>query len=152
MILFPKNDEQTEFLAAWAARALGGIDLGPCQCLGVVVDERLTAVIVYHNYRDGTIETSFATEGPRWATRGAMKTLISYPFDCLGVRRLSAITAKKNKRARKLLEGVGFIFEGILHAAFANGDGCMYAMTRTYYERSRWNGQKRTQAAASARR
>ena len=72
------------------------------------------AVAIYNNYRySSDIEVSFVAATPRWATQGNIRAMLSYPFVQLGVKRLSAITTKKNQRGRKLLTGVGFKQEGV---------------------------------------
>ncbi len=72
------------------------------------------AVAIYNNYRySADIEVSFVAATPRWATQGNIRAMLAYPFVQLGVKRLSAITTKKNKRCRKLLTGLGFKLEGV---------------------------------------
>jgi RimJ/RimL family protein N-acetyltransferase len=153
VIYLPKTEPEREYLCAWAAHKVG-LDLGDfgvgAQPIGFIVTEKLEAVAVYHNYRGGCIEISFATQSPRWANRGAIEAVFAYPFRQLDVRRLTAITKKQNRRVRKLLEGTGFILEGKLRAAFPDDDGCLYAMTRDYYLRSKWNGQISPEAATRA--
>ena len=80
------------------------------------------AVAIYNNYRhDADIEISFVAATPRWATQGNIRAMLRYPFVQLGVKRLSAITTKKNKRSRKLLMGLGFKQEGVHPYAGENG-------------------------------
>lgn len=87
----------------------------PLTTIGVAdEDDRIMAVAIYNNYRyDSDIEVSFVSATPRWATQGNIRAMLFYPFGQLGVKRLSAITTKSNKRCRKLLTGLGFKQEGV---------------------------------------
>tara|TARA_R110000744_G_scaffold340607_1_gene445860 strand:- start:3386 stop:3820 length:435 start_codon:yes stop_codon:yes gene_type:complete len=120
-LIFGRDEE----LALWAeARAPGvGPFQRPLTAIGVTTQggDEIMAVAIYNNFRDCDIEISFAASTPKWATRGNIRAMLSYPFVQLGVKRLSAITTKKNKRCRKLLTGLGFRQEGA--HPFAGGDG-----------------------------
>jgi len=73
----------------------------------------ILAVAVFNSFRHHDIECSIVAATPKWATPGNIRVIFDYPFVQLGVKRMTAITAKKNKRCRKLLEGVGFRLEGV---------------------------------------
>ena len=91
-------------------------DFGPlteCQGIGFASSGIIVAGAVYNNFRGHDIQLSFAAEDPRWATRGNIRAVLDYPFNQLGCERITAFTAKGNKRARKLIEGVGFRMEGV---------------------------------------
>lgn len=103
----------------------------PLAAIGVASDEAILGVAIYHNYRqDGNdIEITFVTATPRWATLGNIRELLRYPFVQLGVKRMTAITQKSNKKARKLLTGLGFILEGTHpFAAKDSTSACTYGL------------------------
>ena len=103
-LVFGRDEE----LVTWAERSGLGPFQRPLTAIGVVDDEdKIMAVAIYNNYRySSDIEVSFVAATPRWATQGNIRAMLSYPFVQLGVKRLSAITTKKNKRCRKLLTGL----------------------------------------------
>ena len=107
-----------EELARWAEQ-ISAAGVGPFQrpltSIGVTdKDNQLMAVAIYNNYRnDSDIEVSFVASTPRWATKGNIRAMLHYPFVQLGVKRMTAITTKQNKRCRKLLLGLGFKQEGV---------------------------------------
>lgn len=81
--------------------------------IGFADDKQILAVAIYSNFRQHSIEISFVASNPRWSTKSNIRAVLAYPFRQLGVVRMTAITSKKNKRCRKLLEGVGFRLEGV---------------------------------------
>lgn len=102
------------------------------------------AGVVYHNYRDHDIELVMAADDPRWATKGNIRAVFAYPFIQLGVARVTSICTKRNKRVRKLLEGVGFKREGVARRAIDGiQDAVIYGMLRS--EANRWLGVKNGQ-------
>ena len=64
----------------------------------------------------------------------ALKLMLGYGFDALGLERIEARTLDVNKRAQRLLERVGFVREGCERAAVylggARRDRLMYGMLR----------------------
>lgn len=122
-----------EALAQWAEAAYPDCAplSRPLAAIGVGSDKDILGVAIYHNFRqDGNdIEITFVTATPRWATPGNIRELLRYPFVQLGVKRMTAITQKSNKRARKLLTGLGFVLEGT--HPFASKDAkpaCTYGL------------------------
>jgi RimJ/RimL family protein N-acetyltransferase len=110
-LVFGRDEE----MAVWAEKSGIGPFQRPLTAIGVADTEGdIMAVAIYNNYRyDADIEVSFVAATPRWATQGNIRAMLRYPFVQLGVKRLSAITLKKNKRCRKLLTGLGFKQEGV---------------------------------------
>lgn len=139
-IWVPPPGPDLDFLLGWArARILAVDDFGPAAAVGIVRRQRLAAAAVWHNQRGSNIELSFAADDPRWATRQTVAFVLGYPFWFLGVRRVTAICEQKNKRVRKLLEGVGFKREGTLTDLFPQDNGVIFAMTRRWWQKSPWN-------------
>jgi len=105
--------------------------------LGVVVDGVLIGGVVYHSFRPGRyggdIEIAAAFANARWCRRAVIAKLCAYPFVQLGCARITARVARKNKRARRLIE---FLIgsptpEGIVkRGADGKQDAVLYGMTR----------------------
>ena len=152
MIFFPRSDAENRILIGWIERRVpDAAPLGDARTIGVIRDARIVAAVAYNNYREGSsIDVTLAADSPAWATRQAIATMLAYPFVQLEVRRVSALTRNSNRRARKLLEGLGFLREGTMAAAFADGSGALYGMTRRWFLRSKWHGQESTVAATGA--
>jgi len=102
----------------------------PLTSIGVASpDGDIMGVAIFHNYRQNDIEITFITATPRWATQGVIRGILDYPFRQLGVLRMTAITTKSNKKARKLLTGLGFVLEGVHpHASKDLTSACTYGL------------------------
>lgn len=124
---------------AWALKRLPyAIRAETAWPVGIVRDGTLAAVVIYHELRDVNIEMSIVADTPRWASRQTVAFLLGFPFWSWGVRRVTALIERKNKRSRKLVEGVGFKLEGAMRDAFPGDDAMVYGLTRRVWSRSRW--------------
>lgn len=109
--------------------------------IGVFDDEKgdkgeLIAGIVYHDFKGHMVECSLASNDRRWCQKGIITEMMSYPFKVLNVKRFHATCNKKNKKMRKLFEGLGFKLEGCARLAF---DGINDAMLYSILENeNRW--------------
>lgn len=148
MIVIPQGD-QKEFAQRWLESQIGA-GFGPAEIIMVSDGEKPQAVVMYHNYRGEGIEVSMAAVTPKWAKRDDIRACLAYPFHQLQVRRVTALVDKRNRRARRFLEGIGFILEGSLKDALPDGDMCLYGMTRRWFLRSKWNEQEKSQSAGTA--
>lgn len=85
----------------------------PSTTIGIASSSgEIMGVAIYMNFIHYDVQICFVTDDPSWATPGNVRAILHYPFIQLGVKRMTAITNKSNKKARKLLEGVGFALEG----------------------------------------
>lgn len=131
-------------VAEWVRQQLrmsGGF--GECVAMGIVADDQLIAGVVYHNWRPPGIEMSIASLNPRWCNRRILYHLFNYPFNQLGVARITGLVDSSNKSARDFDERLGFVHEGTLRKAHPNDDAEIYGMLR---EECRWiNGKQKQQ-------
>lgn len=124
-------------LSLWAAQQLGfehPICAREPKAIGVARNGRIVAAAIFSRYDPPSIEVTFVTTTPRWASRKAIKAILSYPFVQLGCRRVTAITEECNRPARAFLERIGFRQEGIHPDAFASGTGISYGLLRAAAE------------------
>jgi|TARA_R110000751_G_C13776948_1_gene480661 hypothetical protein len=93
----------------------------PFTTIGVASSEggHIWAVAIYTDFSQYNVELTLISATRRWATPGNFRAILHYPFEQLGVKRMTAVTNKSNKPARKALEGVGFKLEGV--HPFADG-------------------------------
>ncbi len=127
--------DETGRVATWVAKRIPHVeDFGPHFAVGVRDDNGPVAGVVYHAIGDRDVQVSIAAVSPRWARKEIIKYLFRVPFEHLGATRMTAITPKRNKKARKLLQGLGFREEGCAEKFFddsRNGDAMLYGMTKT---------------------
>lgn len=122
-------------LSLWAGQKLGysgpiGNHHHEPRAIGVARGGKIVAVAVFYDYRITSIEVTFVTTTPRWASRENIKAILSYPFVQLGCRRVTAITEEGNTSARAFLERLGFKQEGIHPDGFETGTGISYGLLR----------------------
>ena len=113
-----------------------GQDWGPYTALGVVRRGKLVGGVVYHGYRGFDVQISAAFDQVGWALPGTLRALGAYPFLDLNVQRVSVLTGRKNKKARKLLCDLGFKFVGVAKRGLdGNEDACIFEMLK---ENCKW--------------
>lgn len=100
-----------EFVNAWVRKRLGW-DLRDGRAIGVMRDGQLIAGWVYHRTWPHAWELSVASTDPRWLSKKTLKIMFGYPFS-QGCERLQCLTVRGNKRARKVMERLGFKYEGM---------------------------------------
>jgi RimJ/RimL family protein N-acetyltransferase len=132
MLLFDHDDA----LARWAGARLGISDFSPCVAIGVLHAGGIAAAAIYNNYRPPNIEITFATATPTWATKGAIRAMLRYPFVQLRCTRLTAITQAQNSPARQFLVRLGFRQEGYHPNSLPTGDAVSYGLLAS--EAVRW--------------
>lgn len=78
---------------------------------------------IYGQPRGASVEMTVAglPKSP-WLTPGNLAGFLWYPFRQLNVGRVTIYTTPTNERCIALVEGIGFVREGLLREAAANGD------------------------------
>jgi RimJ/RimL family protein N-acetyltransferase len=122
-----------DYVRAWVAKRIGINGFGPSTAIGVQRDGQLIAGAVYHDYRDGQIEASIASDSPRWATRSVLYSLFAYPFNQCDANRL--LVMKMNKQ-------LGFVPEGILREMYYPNDAIIWGMLK---KECKWITKKETE-------
>jgi RimJ/RimL family protein N-acetyltransferase len=132
-------------VADWVARRIphvgSGAAFGPCAAIGVEAEDgALLGGVVYSNWQPAcrSIEASFASAAPRWLTRRIIGGILSYPFDQLDCQRITALTPRRAKAARRFLDAFGFRREGLVRLGFGDDDAVVSGMLRREWEGSRW--------------
>lgn len=122
---------------AWCAWVSGRVGV---PCVGIafgLVDDEGNPVMgaVYSSPSETNIFIDIAAASPAWATRDHIRGFMAYPFLQLGLKRMTCLIAKGNKRCRKLAEGLGFRLEGVHHDILPSGTGISYGLSRKDAER-----------------
>ncbi len=131
-----------DYIAEWVALRSPyaginrGADWGKCSGVGIEVDGKLEAGVIYNNWNPiyGTIDLAIAADSPRWATRGHVREVLAVAFDRLGCQRATALVGQKNERAEKLVRGLGFKREGCARRAFGDQHALIFGMLKHEYE------------------
>lgn len=102
--------------------------------LGIVARGQMAAGIIFHNYRPTAkdMEITVAAESALWCRPKVLTRLFTYPFHQIGVKRITCMTSRSNKRCRRLIEGLGWKLEGVVRKAFdGREDLFVYGMLKS---------------------
>jgi RimJ/RimL family protein N-acetyltransferase len=126
-LVFGRDEQIAKFVQARIPNMERGF--GMCAAIGVIRRNKLVGGIVYHEYRPElkTIMVSMAGEG-FWMTPSVLTSFFAYPFEQLGCNRIWLMTAKRNKRTRRFVEGIGFKLEGCMRRGFLTDDLMIYGV------------------------
>ena len=108
------TDQTNEAMGLWAAHQIWGDDrrFKNFKTMGVLIDDKPAAVMVYHNYNphDGVIEMSGAGIDKRWLNMKAVHDMFAYPFDQLGCQLVVHRNDPEDKALTRMLKAWGFEF------------------------------------------
>lgn len=139
-IYVPPDEPRQRELMAWAERIVPGTGIATASGFGILRDGSVIAAIMYSNFRPPHMcDIGIVSVDQRWCSREVLRRAFYGPFRVWNVRRLGAITSRKNKKARNLAERLGFKFEGIARQGWApGGDAACYSMLP---HECRWLGE-----------
>jgi RimJ/RimL family protein N-acetyltransferase len=135
MIVPAVQPQQKGALVTYLAGAIGIppaelVGTMPFEAVGVFREGELAGAVLYTNWRGSSIEMACAGK-PGWLTRGDLKELFAYPFKQLGVYVVLSMVTRRNDRARKFNERLGFRHLGVIESGVSKGeDSIIYSMTR----------------------
>jgi len=131
IVIDQKHKEQ---IRDWVALQLGIDKLGGdiFTTIGFVKKEQLVGGLVLHEHNGFMIEITGASIDPTFIDRSGIRAACNYVFKQLGLVRINARVAKKNKKARNFVERLGFKQEGCARAAYdGEQDAIIYGMLRS---------------------
>jgi len=128
MKLVVPNEEQNQALASILCSRLGG-SIADLRCLAGMQGNEIVGIIGFFNYRWPNIEVAFYCDDWRWAVnRDIIAKALSYPFEQLKCKRITALVERKNLTSRKMVQRLGFKEEGKLRDAGEKGDIFVYGL------------------------
>lgn len=108
---------QDEYVATWVAARIPIFEFGssPYTAIGLMNEAGvLLAGVVYQNYirgRDIQVHVA-AVEGKQWMTKRWLGEVFRYPFEQLGVHRITALVPSSNTVSQDFVLRLGFKREG----------------------------------------
>jgi RimJ/RimL family protein N-acetyltransferase len=127
---------QDKLIAEWVSRKIPIFEFGstPYTAIGLADGKSgvILAGVVYQNYTKIDIEMHVAAvEGARWMNRRFLGEVFRYPFEQLGVHRITGLVPANNARAAAFDEHIGFQLEGRVRERLPGGeDVLIYGMIR----------------------
>lgn len=107
-------------------KSIAAINESPARTMGVVV---------YDGFTPYDCNMHIAIEDRRCVTRRVVRKAFAYPFEQLGLARVTALVGATNARSQRFVTDLGFVCEGAKSAGLGDEDELIYGMTR---ERCRW--------------
>lgn len=134
MALIYGNEER---LLPWARERIGLSGFRrDAYSIGLERDRELVAVVVYDGFSDADANMHIATDGSkRWMNKELLLAAFAYPFNQLGLRRVTAMVPAKNTAALEFDEHIGFVREGYHPKALPGDDLISLGLLR---ENCRW--------------
>jgi hypothetical protein len=108
-------------IAFWVSSRIDSLLPGPYRSIGVICDNGIVAGFVFHGFVGHEIQCSMASDHPGWWSRDKLRFLFGYPFNQLGVRRITLTVARSNDKSLRLTRKLGFKVEGILRDGAPDG-------------------------------
>ena len=109
-------------------------DLKPCRCIAFRrrSDNKILYGGAFNEFRGRDVQYHAACDDPKVLTRSRIALLFRYPFEQLGVTRISCVIAASNSRSRQVVEGLGWVYEGTVRKFYSdNEDAKIYGMLRS---------------------
>ena len=116
----------------WVARRTNefgrfGTDIG----IGWARSGALVAGVAYADWNGPNVVCHIASDGSRrWATREYLRVIFDYPFNQLGVKRITVCVGEGNAASRRFVEHLGFTMEAELAGAHSTGHLRIYRLWR----------------------
>lgn len=119
-----------EVIGPWLASRIPGMTYYPGTASGIgrVKDGQIVAGAIYHDFNGANVFAHIAVD-PGGMSRRFLSIIFDYPFNQLGVQRITGVVPSSNAAARRLDEHLGFELEATLQGAHPDGDLLIYKMT-----------------------
>lgn len=93
-----------------------------CAGIGLEEDGELLAGVLFQNHCGPNILMHVASDGTRkWMTPAYLCASFRYPFEQLGVRRITGLVRADNIDAQRFDEHLGFVREGVMREGASDG-------------------------------
>ena len=121
------DEQRNAYYGQWLGQRIPHFNATGVKTLALWHGDQIAAVVGFCNPHWNRVEMCWACDIPRAVTRGAILTMLGTAFLPPQSRRaISATAEKKNKRARKFMEGLGFREEGCIRKAGANESNLIF--------------------------
>ena len=110
--------------------------------MGISLNGKLIAGIIFNDLRPNVdVWLTIYSTDKRWCNRRVLRTVFNLAFEKMGCRRVSLFVSKDNEASIKLVEGLGFVREGLLRQYRENGSDCyVYGMLKQECKWRKSNG------------
>lgn len=104
---------------------------GGMKGIGLERDGELVAGVLYEGYNGVNVWMHVGgVPGSQWMTKGLLRIAFDYPFNQMGVQRVSGYVNASNHEALRLNRHLGFQEEATLHGAAPDGGNVLILVMR----------------------
>ena len=124
--------QDSELVGKWVCEKSGGSYHQGATGIGIVKHGKLEVGIMYDGYtgRGGSIMMSSRCDNPKATSKWFYWAIFDYPFNQLGVKRITGFVPAWNLAAQRFDEHLGFVREATLEDVLPEGDLIIYRMKR----------------------
>jgi RimJ/RimL family protein N-acetyltransferase len=140
-IIFPHDAAANDAIVKWVMGKLQAPAVKPYRGLGLEDDRgRLVAGVVFNGYNGANVDIT--VYGPGHIGRRELRAVFAYAFNALHATRITARTRRKNVlHSGKILERMGFRYEGKAVSYYGEGRACDAMVYRMLRHECRWIGE-----------
>lgn len=117
-----------ENVCKWIGEACGVHPAPDHRAVALEIDGILVAGAIYTDFTGASIGMHVRIDDPRKVSKEWMYAIFDYPFNQLGVNRITTIASTGNLEAQKINKKAGFKEEARLIGYFKTGDAILYCM------------------------
>lgn len=115
-------------IGPWVCAGTGGSWCeGRGRAIGLKKDGEIVAGVLYEDWNGANIVCHIRGEG-NWASKLFLAVIYDYPFNKLGVKRVTVPIDSTNEKCIKLVKHMGFTLESTLERATSFGDLLIFRM------------------------
>ena len=119
-----------EAVAKWVAEKCGAEYTHACRAIGWLSNGKLETAMMYDSYTGASIAMHARVESAEKVQREWLFSIFDYPFNQLGVKRVTALVPEDNKRSLSSCKHLGWKYETVLKDYFPNCDGIVLVMRK----------------------
>lgn len=116
----------------WVAASVGSTDCSAAASFGVERDGEILCGVIYDNFNGANIFIHLSAVPGYQFTKGFLRLVFGYAFDCLKVKRITGVFSSANEKVKRFGERLGFKFEAVLKDASKDGDLLLYVLRREW--------------------
>lgn len=102
--------------------------MGEHKSLAALEKGEIIGAVVYDAFTPYDCCIHVRLEKPGCKTPEVLRAVFGYPFEQLGLKRLTGLVGAQNDKGRKLVTWLGFHFEGCKASALGDEDELVYGM------------------------
>lgn len=99
--------------------------------LAALENGELRGAVIYDAFTPHDCCIHVRLDKPGCKARWVLKQVFGYPFDQLGLRRITGLVGKSNLKGQQLCSWLGFRFEGLKREGLGDEDEVIFGMTRS---------------------